>query len=830
MGRSVTDYIGRLVHRETPRLPGSPGGGPPLPKEALQIASRFAESGGAGHRDESTSPPATDDALTPLDGLDEIPWADLEHAYGPATDVPVTLRALAAPGEDPEREERLFRLDTSIYHQGGAVYPAGAAAVPFLIELAATPGLPLRAEIVELIGSFAALQNEMGEPWRSAEHAVACREALVARHDKLVGLITDADDRVRTAATGLLWEYAPWSPRAHEVADALVVRDAVEPDLALRVSLRLDGARVAAEARRAGAPSAAALAAAVRHLAAAPAPAPAAAEPALRLACLAADRRLDPESATWRDLLDAALAPTTPHDIYTAWAEDGFRLARALCGMCGDHSTDHLNIVGALIGHDRARVRAGALQAAGDAMLRWRSATPALLPVIAATLLDPEPECRMMSADLLSAAGTLGVAFDDHLAVALEDPHRSVATRAAWALARHGDARAVPTLLHALDHQEKDGFGPSTHYSGGFYWFDRPPLREALVACAARHGSLLAPALRSALARSWAESRTGNRTRPRRRPHTPVELNAGALPRFHLLCDALEACGPAAAEALPELDALLTSTHPRLALTVIEAVGSAAARLAPHLDDVVRTTLRAAAAQIAARDATPTREAKPEAEPARRRVPGLADPWITALSAARTRFAVTGDEGALLRTVDEVLSLTAPLREDTKPDGEGAGHEGARSEPTRSAVGLLNAAMLAGALARCLAPLGPVAVDRLSWPEHWLRTNERWWASHEAVPVAWAHWRMTGDSALALRVFGRILSLDPGADYSRIQFAALRHVAEMGPGARELAPLLRRCLDRDERVTRGGGWRGIALDDDVRLLASTALTSMNIQH
>ncbi|MFJ6664499.1 hypothetical protein [Streptomyces sp. NPDC091383] len=60
------------------------------------------------------------------------------------------LRAPARPEPDPERAERLDDLDVALHHLGGAVYPAGAAALPFLPELAAAPGLPLRAAIVEL--------------------------------------------------------------------------------------------------------------------------------------------------------------------------------------------------------------------------------------------------------------------------------------------------------------------------------------------------------------------------------------------------------------------------------------------------------------------------------------------------------------------------------------------------------------------------------------------------------------------------------------------------------------------------------------------------------
>ncbi|WP_189950548.1 HEAT repeat domain-containing protein [Streptomyces alanosinicus] len=760
------------------------------------------------------SSPATDEVLAPLNGLDDIPWAELGHAYGAADDVPATLRLLARAGEDPEREERLDHLDASIYHQGGAVYAAGAAAVPFLVELAATPGLPMRAAIVELVGRFAALQNEMREPWRSAGHAVSCRAALVAGHDILVALLDDADHSVRTAAAALLWKYALWSPRTDDAMEALVGRDAVEPDLALRVSLRLDGARAAAKARESNTSSAAALAAAVRRLTAAPDRN----TDALRLACLAADKRLDPAAVSWRDLLDAALAPATPHKAYSAWGENGSRLAGALCAVCGDDAAAWLNVIRVLIRDERAQVRTGALQAAGDAMRRWRSAASALIPLIGATLTDSEPENRMRSADLLAAAGTAGAVFDDRLAEALGDPHRPTAIRAAWALARHGDVRAVPTLVHGLDHEENEGFGPSAHYNGRSYWFAQPPLREALVACAARHGALLAPALRSALARCLAQARTED--------GAANGLRTDSLPRIHLLCEALVACGPAAAEAVPELEALLDSAHPRLACTVIEAVGPAAAHCVPHLERVERLALEASSTQMSARrahDTSPTGEETPaHPSPGRQRVPGPADLWVTALTAAWTRFAVVGDEAALLCTVDEVLTMTAPLRQ-----GAEAGREDSLPESATAALAARDAATLASTVARCLSVLGPGAgASRMRWPEQWLRANERWWRSHEAVLVAWAHWRVTGDSGLALQVFQRVLDSRPGAAYGPIELAALRRVTDMRSEARALAPLLHACLDRDERISDSGGWRGMALDEEVRELASTMLATL----
>jgi hypothetical protein len=52
--------------------------------------------------------------LLMLDGLDDIDWAAPSHAYGPATDVPDLLRALA----DPEHwEKALSGLYGNIFHQ-----------------------------------------------------------------------------------------------------------------------------------------------------------------------------------------------------------------------------------------------------------------------------------------------------------------------------------------------------------------------------------------------------------------------------------------------------------------------------------------------------------------------------------------------------------------------------------------------------------------------------------------------------------------------------------------------------------------------------------------
>jgi hypothetical protein len=59
-----------------------------------------------------------------LQGLDAVPWAELEHAYGSAADVPDLLRKLLDP--DPKvRREVLRTLCGNVFHQGTR-YPAVA--------------------------------------------------------------------------------------------------------------------------------------------------------------------------------------------------------------------------------------------------------------------------------------------------------------------------------------------------------------------------------------------------------------------------------------------------------------------------------------------------------------------------------------------------------------------------------------------------------------------------------------------------------------------------------------------------------------------------------
>nr|WP_221377288.1 hypothetical protein [Actinoplanes polyasparticus] len=93
-----------------------------------------------------------------LEKLDDVPWSDLHHAYGPADDVPAQLRALCSDDADV-RKKSLWSLFGTIFHQGTR-YEASSHAVPFLLELAAAPATPSRESVIELLVALAVGSDE----------------------------------------------------------------------------------------------------------------------------------------------------------------------------------------------------------------------------------------------------------------------------------------------------------------------------------------------------------------------------------------------------------------------------------------------------------------------------------------------------------------------------------------------------------------------------------------------------------------------------------------------------------------------------------------------
>jgi hypothetical protein len=72
------------------------------------------------------------------DDLLDVDWSSVDHAYGPATELPGLLRQPRSP-EEPDRDKVVDQIHNLVIYQG-TVYPAGAAIVPYLIALLADDG------------------------------------------------------------------------------------------------------------------------------------------------------------------------------------------------------------------------------------------------------------------------------------------------------------------------------------------------------------------------------------------------------------------------------------------------------------------------------------------------------------------------------------------------------------------------------------------------------------------------------------------------------------------------------------------------------------------
>ncbi|EWM10846.1 HEAT repeat domain-containing protein [Kutzneria sp. 744] len=468
---------------------------------------------------------------TPLDGLDDIPWAQLRHANGKASDIPRRLRALAS---NWNMRDQFEGIELALFPPDGGICSASAPTVRYLVELVGTPKVRIRPDIVDLLARLVMRLNDPGQ--QPDPHAVACRETLLSLHDRVIMLVKDRNANVRREAVTLLWQYAAMSPRAKEIEKALVARDVREKELAIRVKSRLEGAA-------AGRTAVLRLAEAV--------------DERLRLANLLARRALDRESVSARELVEAALAPTLPRGAYSAWVNDGHHLIEALCP--DENVVARMEIIRLLIARGTGGVLSGALGAAGAVMAKSRSATRSLLPLLGQVLFDDDAQIRTRAADLLASVGEAGTPHAGRLASLLADGDPVVEMAAAWALARQGDERAVTTVLRAVkENSDKLAY----HHLSGF----EPELGDMVKECAPRYPERVVPVLHAVLEKCGPEP-------------TSVQYQ---------LWRALAACGPAGYGAEDALTLMLASKRPEPALMAFEGFGSAAAHLGPWIEALVR--------------------------------------------------------------------------------------------------------------------------------------------------------------------------------------------------------------------------------------------------
>lgn len=141
-----------------------------------------------------------------FEGLDEIDWASMHHAYGPAGDVPDMLRGLVSQDEDARRaaEEGMWG---AVHHQGD-VYDSTVATIPFLLDIACTSGTGQRAAL-DLLGSYGGVDTssllEDGDPLPGVSEGatyVAARKAVAQARERLLDQLDSPDPQVRSAAVG----------------------------------------------------------------------------------------------------------------------------------------------------------------------------------------------------------------------------------------------------------------------------------------------------------------------------------------------------------------------------------------------------------------------------------------------------------------------------------------------------------------------------------------------------------------------------------------------------------------------------------------------------
>ncbi|XVQ10133.1 HEAT repeat domain-containing protein [Spirillospora sp. CA-255316] len=124
----------------------------------------------------------------PLDGLDDIDWVDLWHAYGSAEKIPQALRALRSESADERKEAMDEGLWHSIWHQGSR-YPASVPAARFLVRLAADPATRDRHQILDLLEALVT-----GQP---SDHLPLGIDAAAWRADMEYRRTTDPEEQRR---------------------------------------------------------------------------------------------------------------------------------------------------------------------------------------------------------------------------------------------------------------------------------------------------------------------------------------------------------------------------------------------------------------------------------------------------------------------------------------------------------------------------------------------------------------------------------------------------------------------------------------------------------
>ncbi|MFJ4849320.1 HEAT repeat domain-containing protein [Streptomyces sp. NPDC088733] len=427
-----------------------------------------------------------------FDGLHDIDWASMEHAYGSAEEVPGLLRALRSPDAE-ERRKALDRFYSAVHHQG-SVYPPTAASLPFLFELAVDGATPDRAAVVALMVSIGreSLDRGFEDDGTEIEYypPMGCGQAVAflrERADGITELARDADPGVRLAAIPGLGLFLDDADRA-----AAVLRERLAAGRGMAARLRIAAAAATLALR---------LPVASRQvmdwltgLAADPDQGP-----ATRLAALVQRARCAPDEIG-EDVVPAAVGllretaraipvrriapvPESPAvstdgvapqiveafadlDRHTRVLAPTTALLRTFHEALGARVPERTAVLAEQLSSPDPGSRLDAVRMSGELMRAWRGDHTRLLLLVAGQLTTADAEVAAEAAAVLESCHPIAAPARDALAAhidaqlvqygpdvwaAPEAPLRRSHQEAVRALARLGDVRALPCLLTALD-------------------------------------------------------------------------------------------------------------------------------------------------------------------------------------------------------------------------------------------------------------------------------------------------------------------------------------------------------------------------------------------
>ncbi|KAB1979418.1 HEAT repeat domain-containing protein [Streptomyces triticiradicis] len=402
-------------------------------------------------------------------GIDDVDWASMEHAYGSAADVPELLRGLASPLPQ-ERETALDGMYGAVHHQGD-VYDSTLASIPFLFALAGHAGLPDRGGIVELLASIGGSDDEEGagdgqdEDFEDDNHAMA-HAAVRAGAAVFLDLVTDGDPEVRRAAPSALVRFHGEPPR---VLALLRERLRDEPEDGVRPAL-VEGLGLLARLHPGSAAPAVdclvslcdaphdpglRLAALGQLASCAPHRLPADLVPTVVALLHTRSQRIRPSNEPVRtssDTLIGSLRRMRPAD------EEGAQLLRTLHQALGARTADRIALLKGQLSSRNTADRCNAVWMSAGLFREWRAAYEEPVALIGEQLGSEEERLRGAAVSVLEFLFTLAAPAADRLAALVESGTdfrghgRATLDRPLKALARCGDARAVPHLAEVLRH------------------------------------------------------------------------------------------------------------------------------------------------------------------------------------------------------------------------------------------------------------------------------------------------------------------------------------------------------------------------------------------